>query len=506
MADSSRKLEIIIEGDDRTKGDFSGLSAGLSKLGGIATGVATAGLAAVAAGAAGLVAGLGFSINEAIEAQEVMAQLEARLKSTKGAAGVTAEMATELADSLGKMTRFEDDAILAGENLLLTFTNVGKDVFPETVETALDMSEALGQDLQSSIMQVGKALNDPIQGVTALRRVGVQLTQAQEDQIGAFIESGNVMAAQKIILQELQTEFGGSARAAGGTFAGQIERLNNTLGNAAESIGTAFLPTIQMMADKLIAFVQGDQFQGWVQKISDWLTNELPKAVQKAADFWTTTLQPAIEKLVPIFVNDIFPAFAKLVEFLGVVLPPLITAFVGGWELIFKAINFVIQPFKNAADGIEFLTQKFSEFWNKIKEIPWVKLGLDIITGIVNGIRNGATALVDAARTAAMNAYNAIKAALGISSPSKLFEDVGKMIPAGLAQGMSGGAGATTTAAVGMTRAMIPATVGAAGGGGLVVNNNFYYGPGISTASRAEFEANFVPLVDRAMRSVGRRK
>jgi hypothetical protein len=116
-----------------------------------------------------------------------------------------------------------------------------------------------------------------------------------------------------------------------------------------------------------------------------------------------------------------------------------------------------------------------------------------------------ASALLEAAKTAALNAYNAIKAALGISSPSKLFEDLGKMIPAGMALGITGGQGATTAAVGGMTRAMVPATVGAASGGGAPVQIVINYGPTISTGSKAEFEANLVPLVDRALRSVNRR-
>lgn len=508
MADASRKLEIIIEGEDRTKGSLGGLAVGLGKLGSIAGGVATAGLAAAGAGLAGLAGGLAYSINEAMAAQEIQAQLEAVLKSTGGAAGVTAEMANELAMEFGNLTRFEDDAVLAGENMLLTFTNIGSEIFPAATKTMLDMSQALGQDVKTSAIQLGKALNDPIAGVTALRRVGVQLSGDQEALVNMFMSTNDIMSAQEVILGELRKEFGGSAAAAGGTFAGQLDRLKNTLGNVAETVGTAFLPTIQMLAERLIAFVQSDQFQQWVETIATWLRDELPKAIQTASEFWTTKLQPAIEKLGPIFVNDILPALGKLVEFLGVILPPIITLFVGGWELIFKAVNFIIQPFKNAAAGIEHLTNKFTEFWNKVKEIPWVKLGLDIVGGIVDGVKNAAKSLIDAAVKAATDAYNAVKRALGISSPSKLFEDVGKMIPAGMAKGIGGGQGATSAAVSGMTRAMMPTTnnTNNTNWGRMAPQVVINYAPTIGTASRAELEANLVPLIDRAMRSVERRR
>ena len=57
--------------------------------------------------------------------------------------------------------------------------------------------------MTNAAVLVGKALNDPKKGLTALRRVGVQFTDAQEDQIKALVKSGKTMDAQKIILREL---------------------------------------------------------------------------------------------------------------------------------------------------------------------------------------------------------------------------------------------------------------------------------------------------------------
>jgi hypothetical protein len=117
------------------------------------------------------------------------------------------------------------------------------------------MSQALGQDLKSSAIQLGKALQDPIEGVTALRRVGVNFTDEQKNMIEALVKSGKLEEAQTFILKELQTEFGGSARAAGQTFAGQLEILKNGLGNVKETIGGPLLGVlgnlVQMLNEKL---------------------------------------------------------------------------------------------------------------------------------------------------------------------------------------------------------------------------------------------------------------
>jgi len=238
-------IEIQISARDQASSVLKGIQGSLGAIGGFARGALALGFGAATAAAGALGVGLGISIREAMEAQEVQAQLANVLRSTGGVAGVTADMANELANSLMGVTRFGDEAILSGENMLLTFTNIGKDVFPEATEVMLDMSQALGQDIKSSAIQLGKALQDPIQGVTALRRVGVNFTEDQQKMIESMVESGDLMGAQKFILQELQTEFGGSARAAGETFAGQLDILKNSLLNVAEGIGTALLPIAQ---------------------------------------------------------------------------------------------------------------------------------------------------------------------------------------------------------------------------------------------------------------------
>ena len=163
---------------------------------------------------------------------------------------MTAKQVDALAASLSKVAGIDDEVIQAGENVLLTFTSVrnqvglGNDVFNQATSAALDMSAALGTDLQGSIIQLGKALNDPIQGMTALRRVGVSFTEQQKEQIKALQESGDLLGAQKIVLGEVQREFGGAAAAN----ATALDRLHVAVGNLEESLGTALLPAINSAA------------------------------------------------------------------------------------------------------------------------------------------------------------------------------------------------------------------------------------------------------------------
>lgn len=189
-------------------------------------------------------ASLGFAVFKAIgfanEQELATAKLAATLLSTAGAAGLTIEQLNEQANALQRVTTFGNETINSAQALLLTFTKIGKDVFPEATKTLLDLSAGMGQDLKQSAIQLGKALNDPVEGVAALRRVGVQLAQTQEDQIRKFVELGDVASAQTIILEELNVQFGGQAAAQAGTFGGAITQLKNAFGDLLEEIGFVF--------------------------------------------------------------------------------------------------------------------------------------------------------------------------------------------------------------------------------------------------------------------------
>lgn len=248
----------------------------LSKIGGK---IVLGAFAAAAAGAAALGGALAICVKNSTEAQRVTAQLNAVIKSTGGAAGVTADMADELAVNFAKLTGIEDETILAGENMLLTFTSISKDVFPLATQTILDMSVALGTDATQSAIQLGKALQDPINGVTALRRVGVNFNDEQQNTIKNLVNSNRLLDAQKLILKELQTEFGGSAAAAGNTFAGAINRIKAGLDMTSETIGLQFMPTLTDLANKVADFVNSAQFEEWATGVGKAITdlvNQIP--------------------------------------------------------------------------------------------------------------------------------------------------------------------------------------------------------------------------------------
>lgn len=210
------------------------------------------------------------SIGAAREAIAVNKQLEAVLKSTGGAAGLTADELRGVADRLSQITNFDDDAILGAENLLLTFTKIKgtDDIFQNATVAILNMSAAMGQDLKSSAIQVGKALNDPVKGIGALSRVGVSFTEQQKEMIKNFAKQGEMSKAQAIILSELGTEFGGMARA----LADPIIILGNAFGNLQEKFGTnVLLPVLNSLAQVVLPGVNAaiDSFKASIASLTE---------------------------------------------------------------------------------------------------------------------------------------------------------------------------------------------------------------------------------------------
>jgi hypothetical protein len=225
-------------------------------------------LAAVGLGilATQVVAGL----NQLSQLEEQTAATNAALASTKGVSGQTAESVRALAEQYENLNAIIDDKVIqSGENVLLTFTNIRKEAFEPALAAALDLSTAMGQDLQQSIVQVGKALNDPAKGFTALRRVGIQFTADQEKQIKSLQKSGDLLGAQKIILGELGTEFGGRFAAQGKTATGTIAGIGDAVEDLQKAVATGLFPVIQKLLPRVREFLANPTFIRGATELGD---------------------------------------------------------------------------------------------------------------------------------------------------------------------------------------------------------------------------------------------
>jgi len=190
---------------------------------------------------------------------------------------VTAKQIDSLAGSLQQLSGYDDEAIQSAENLLLTFTNVrnvtGKnnDVFNQASKSVLDLSRRFDQDLSASAVQLGKALNDPVRGVTALRRVGVSFSAQQQKLISRLVRTGHVLEAQKVILREVRTETGGAAAAYGKTLPGQLDILQGSLANLGATLLTQVNPQLKTFFGWLNKKIQDPDTQRKAKQVGTWI-------------------------------------------------------------------------------------------------------------------------------------------------------------------------------------------------------------------------------------------
>jgi hypothetical protein len=236
---------------------------------------------------AGIAGGLGLAVVAAVKLTpvlkqsvqgyrdhlKVVAQTSAAIKSTGGAANVSVKQVGKLSDALERKTTVDGDVIQSGQNMLLTFTNIrnetgkGRDIFNQASVASLDMAAAFGHGkvtadgLQSASVQLGKALNDPVKGITALSRVGVTFNDQQKKRIAQYVKEGDLAKAQGVILAEVNKEFGGSA-AAQATAAGRMQvawhQLQDTIGSVLlpvvdrfeNSLGKKLIPDINVLATR----------------------------------------------------------------------------------------------------------------------------------------------------------------------------------------------------------------------------------------------------------------
>jgi hypothetical protein len=310
--------------------------------------VGFAGFGKAAVGAAGAVIGaqtvlrgffsvLNAGIDEFNESSKAAAQTAAALKSTGSVANVTADDIQNLATQIRNYSGIDDEAVQSAENLLLTFkkvrneVGVGNQIFDRATVAIADMSVRLGIDLKSAALQVGKALQDPTQGLTALRRSGVSFTDAQTKLIRELFATGHALQAQKLILRELQIEFGGSARAAGDTFAGKLAIAKGNLEDFAGVVVERATPAIEENLDRFNKWITNTENQ---QKVTDLLTGsvdalagavatatpvieayatafgKLAAAAGLADDALRTLQLPSLGRIGKGALNGIFPAFA----------------------------------------------------------------------------------------------------------------------------------------------------------------------------------------------------
>ena len=159
--------------------------------------------------------------------------LRSTITATGAAAWTSVNDLDAMAQSLQDVTNYSAGTIESMQSVLLGFKNIKGDNFTQATKAILDMTTVMKTDLSSAAQSVGKALDDPINGIDSLRKQGFNFSAAQKKLMQDMIDTGDIAGAQKIILDELANTFGGAAEA--GVVAG--EQIKNSWNDVKSSFG-----------------------------------------------------------------------------------------------------------------------------------------------------------------------------------------------------------------------------------------------------------------------------
>lgn len=352
----------------------------------------------------GAMAAFSFGKDATLEAQRLnsaLANTRQILKQTEGAAGRTLGQLRGNAKDLQFKIGVDDKEILETQNVLLTFTGVAGKQFDRATSLAYDMSAVLGTNASGAALQLGKALNDPVKGISSLSRAGVQFTDQQKEQIKALVESGQTVKAQKVILGELEHQMGGTAAAS----ADSTKKLGVLWGDVKEKVGGVLISTIDKMTPAILAFGQkvlpkigqamsrvGAVIGPILASLGNWFSTQWPAisaafmaGAQRVSGWFSQiaqtirTVWPQIQQIVSGVVQNITAA----IQTYG----PQIIAM---WQALFGAVQAIIQTVVTVVSALwqrfgQHLLQHLQTAFNAIKQV----LGgaIQMLTGIFDFVK-----------------------------------------------------------------------------------------------------------------------
>ncbi|MBZ9612138.1 phage tail length tape measure family protein [Rheinheimera maricola] len=190
------------------------------------------GMLGMVAGAFGVFSASSFFkgvIDEAEQLQRNMLRTQAVINATGQAAGFSAEELHKQARELALATLQSTEGVMHAQQVLLSYSSIASDVFSRAIETATDLSTLIGGSLNGSLEMLAKTLDNPIEGINAMRRQGIYFTDAQQNVIKSLIETNRLADAQRLILDELAGQFGGIAKQEALGLSGAYDTLNQAI-------------------------------------------------------------------------------------------------------------------------------------------------------------------------------------------------------------------------------------------------------------------------------------
>lgn len=261
-----------------------------------------------------------------------------------------------------------------------------------------------------------------------------------------------------------------------------IPAIGNIIVQLPSAIATFVTTAIPMIAE---------QGKNMITALTDAIKNDLPKLLDDGSAGMQNFIEGMLNKL-PDIISNIGEILANLLDAILTAMPQFITK---GAEIVQSLISGLISKLPDIAAGaIKLLTKiattiiehlpdiiaagikvtasilsgiitgipklvaglpkVVSAITKHFKEVNWGSVGSAIISGIAKGITSGISTIVNAAKQAASSALKAAKNFLGIHSPSRVFRSqVGEMMSLGIAEGITDGRDAVSTAIDDLTSA-----------------------------------------------------
>ena len=395
LADTANLVAGLKKGEDSSE-SFGAKIADVGKKAALA--LAAAGAAAVAfASKAILIGEQADTANKRIE----------QINKSMGLFGESTNQVTarlvEYAEATARATGVDTNSIKATQAKLLTFKELAATAnqvggeFDRATKAAIDLASAGFGSAEQNAVQLGKALNDPIKGLTSLSRSGVTFTETEKERIKTLVESNKVGEAQRLILEAIETQVGGTAEAT----ANASDKIRVGFTQVQERIGIALLPAFE----KLTNFILEQLFPAFEQKVlpvfrnvNDFLQNNLIPLMQKYFIPIIDAVRNAFEK-VSTAVSDnksnfeaVFVLFQTVFEFAQKYLVPILKTqlrlAIEGLGTAFKILFDVASPIIGAI----------------AKLVTGI---INIIDKAIQGVTSLANKAIDAINTV-LKAYNKI--------------------------------------------------------------------------------------------------
>lgn len=289
--------------------------------------------------------------------------------------------------------------------------------------TPMDAFSGVLENLPSVITNLGTMLQTGIQ--TVIPQIMTGLTTAMNT-ITANLPA-IMQAALPAILQSATTLVTSVLSGLPGLITANVGQIVTLVSTFASTLGQQ-IPVVlpQILQAAMTALQQ------LVQNICTNLPTYVQQVVEGAKQLFDGIVQ-AIPIVLPIVIDGIGNLVRTVIEHIPTFISSLLDA---AFQLFTAIVDAIPKVVPAVLDGIGNLLE---EVWNTITSFDLAGAGEALVQGLANGISGAAGAVLDAIGGVVSSAIDWGKSLLGISSPSKVFAEIGNWTMQGFAIGVDKG-------------------------------------------------------------------